>query len=193
MFFLRNRQSILLIIGKILFTVILIPFIIFGISFPVGYIFLFIDIVFLLFLSYKSDWIRLNDTSLTFRKLFLYKKIDYSKINYIFITKYRCSNIHDLDYHKKKTKQVSAYVYLLKSIDENSIFKNTDSSKHTDALEEIYMDFEYRNKILTKILNGGFNGKLYLTKEMNCVVGRELKNIWINARLDVENYIVENN
>lgn len=143
--------------------------------------------VILLFIStHKSNYVVLKKDGVVYRKYWIWKKLRYDKIQVLFITKHSYAGKgYIYDFHDKNTKQISGCIFLMKDITPSAKDSLINSVKMSGEWSSTLIDFQYKDEILKKILAGGFDGEVYITDEMNSVLGTELRRVLENAKFDI--------
>ncbi len=155
---------------------------------PLYYIGVAITCVLLLVILHKSEYVILKQDSLIYRKYLLWRRVHYSKINILFITKQSFSVGYAggvYDYHDKNTKQKIGCIFFMKDISETDKKSLSNSFNMVSEWHNTYIDVKYKDCILKTIIAGGFNGEIYITNEMMEILGEEIKSILDKCGFDL--------
>ncbi len=186
MFVLRSKLSIIQTIVNWLLLAIVGVSIYFAIEQPLYYIFVAVFVLAFLFVIHKSNYVILKKDGVVYRKYWIWKKDKYDTIKVLFITKHSHAGKASIyDFHDKKTKQVSGCIFLMKDITLSAKESLSNSVKMSGEWSSTLIDFQYKNEILERILSGGFDGEVYITEEMDGVLGAELRRVLKKADFDI--------
>lgn len=129
-------------------------------------------------MTHKSNYVILKKDGIIYRKYWIWKKVKYDTIKVLFITKHcHAGKGNNYDFHDKVTKQIAGCIFLMKDITPSAKDSLSNSVKMSGEWSSIFIDFQYKNEILKVILEGGFNGEVYITDEMDGILGAQLRSV----------------
>ena len=134
-----------------------------------------------LFSVHKSNFVKLNNYNLKFRKYFILQTVKYANIPIVFITKHMFETRFGIyEFHDKKN-QIVGCIFFMKELS-LTIKKTLSNSYHMNSLFEdewsnVYIDVAYQKRILEIVLQGGFRGRFCITTEMYAILGNEIEGL----------------
>lgn len=185
MFVLRTKLAIGTIIVEWLSLLFVAVSIYLAIIQPLFYILVGLCVILFLFVAHKSNYVILKKDGVVYRKYWIWKKLRYDKIKVLFITKHSFAGKgYIYDFHDKNTKQISGCIFLMKDITPSAKNSLSNSVKMSGEWSSTLIDFQYKNEILKVILAGGFDGEIYITDEMDGILGTQLRSVMEENNFD---------
>lgn len=191
MFVLRNKLSIFKTIIEWSILALVAISIYLAISQPLFYILVALFVLVFLLSIHKSNFVVLKKDGIIYRKYLIWKKIKYKNVKILFITKLSyIIRANVVDFHDKETKLISGSIFLMKDLSLSAKISLKNSVSMYGEWSNTFIDTKYTNSIFETILEGGFSGDIYITDEMNNILGSDLVKLLIKMNFDMTKFKV---
>lgn len=191
MFVLRSKLSIIKTIIEWSTLALVAISLYFAMSKPLCYILVAFFVLVFLMAIHKSNFIVMKKNGIVYRKYLIWKNIKYKDIKILFITKHSYITKGNIsDFHDKETKSISGSIFLMKDISVSAKVNLKNSVKMYAEWSNIFIDVQYKSKVLETILESGFNGEIYITDEMNNMLGNKLVKLLSKVNFNMSKFKV---